>query len=115
MTSNAYVIAHLTHRAFQHIAHTEFTADLPHVYSLAFISEAGTARDHEQPADARQRRDDLLDYAVGEILLLRITAHMLERQHRNRRLFGQGKGRSDAALIQPHAMDVHRACDVLDL
>src|SRR4051812_15826594 len=115
MTSNAYVIAHLTHRAFQHIAHTEFAADLPHVYSLAFISEAGTAGDHEQPANAAESGDDLLDHAVSEILLLGVAAQVLKRQDRNGRLVGQGERYSYPALVEPHTMDANRTCDVLDL
>jgi hypothetical protein len=33
----------------------------------------------------------ILHHAVGEIVLLGIAAHVLERQHRDRRFFGQGK------------------------
>jgi len=35
------------------------------------------------------RKDDLLDHAVDEILLLRIAAHVGEREHRDRRLVGE--------------------------
>ena len=41
----------------------------------------------------RQFGDDVLDDAVGEVFLLRIAAHVLERQHGDRRLVGQGKRR----------------------
>ena len=47
------------------------------------------ARDHEQPLDAREARDDVLDHPIGEIVLRRIAAHVLKRQHRDGRLFGQ--------------------------
>jgi len=62
--------------------------DLLHIDRLAFVGKARIAGDHEQPADARERSDDLLDHAVGEILLLRVAAHVLERQHRDGRLVG---------------------------
>jgi hypothetical protein len=38
----------------------------------------------EEPANTRQSGDDLLDHAIGEIFLLRVAAHVLKRQHRNR-------------------------------
>src|SRR5262249_9163180 len=42
-----------------------------------------------EPADTRECGDDLLDHTVGEVLLLRVAAHVLERQHRDGRLVGQ--------------------------
>jgi hypothetical protein len=35
-----------------------------------------------------ERGRDLLDHPVGEIFLLRIAAHVLKGQHRDRRLVG---------------------------
>ena len=68
-----------------------------HVYHLAFVGKARIPRDHEQPADAGESGDDLFDHAIGEIILLRIAAHIGERQDCNRRLVGQwqslGRGR----------------------
>ena len=40
----------------------------------------------------RQRRNDFFDHAVGEVLLLGIAAHVLERQHGDRRFVGQWEG-----------------------
>jgi transposase InsO family protein len=40
-------------------------------------------------AEARQRRNDLVNHAVGEVLLLGIAAHILKRQDGNGRLVGQ--------------------------
>ena len=57
---------------------------------LALVGEARIAGDHKQPADARERGDDFLDHAVGEIFLLRLAAQIGERQHRDRRLI-QGR------------------------
>ena len=47
---------------------------------LALVGEAGVAADHEQAADLAQIGDDVLGDPVGEILLLRIAAHVVERQ-----------------------------------
>ena len=76
---------------FQDVAHPEFAPDLAHVDGLALVDEARIARDHEQPLDPRQSGDDVLDHPVGEIVLLRVAAHVLKRQHRDRRLVGQRK------------------------
>jgi len=65
---DAEMIASLTHRAFEHIAQTKFSADPLHIDRLTFVSKSRIARDDEQPANAAQRSDDLLDQAVGEIL-----------------------------------------------
>ena len=37
---------------------------------------ARIARNHEQPADTRQRGDDLLYDAIGEVALLGVAAHV---------------------------------------
>jgi hypothetical protein len=76
-------LARLAHRAFQRVTHTELAADLLHVNGLALVRKARIAGDDEEPADARERRDDLLDHAVGEILLLRIAAQIGEGQYCN--------------------------------
>ena len=36
---------------------------------LAFVGKAQIAGDHEEPADAGERDNDLLDHAIGEIFL----------------------------------------------
>ena len=88
---DAQAVARLAHAPFQNIAHAEFAPDLPDIDGLALVGEARIAGDHEQPFDPRQAGDDVLDHAVGEIFLLRIAAHVLERQHRDRGLVGQGE------------------------
>jgi hypothetical protein len=70
------------HRAFEDIAHTQFTPDPLHVYCLALVRKARIAGDDEEPSDPRQRSDDFLDHAVGEIFLLRVAAHVLEWHYR---------------------------------
>jgi hypothetical protein len=60
---------------------------------LALVGEGRIAGDDEQPADAAEGGNDLLDHAVGEILLLRIAAHIGKRQYRDRRLVGERQSR----------------------
>src|SRR5262249_17491504 len=59
------------------------------VYGLTLVGEARISRDDEEPADPRQRGDDLLDHTVCKIFLLRVAAHIGKRQHRDRRLVRQ--------------------------
>src|SRR5215472_1391194 len=84
--STAHAIASLAHRAFKEVAHPQFAPDLLHINGLSLVGEARVASEDEQPADARQRGDDLLDHAVDEIFLLGIAGNVLERQDRDRRL-----------------------------
>ena len=82
LCGNAHAVARLAHRAFEHVANTELAADLLQVDRLALIRKARIAGDHKEPANAAERGDDLLDHAVGEILLLGIAAQVLKRQYR---------------------------------
>jgi hypothetical protein len=74
LPGDAHPAARLAHRAFEHIAHAELAADLLHVDGLALVGKTRIAGDDEEPADARERRNDIIDHAVGEIFLLRIAA-----------------------------------------
>src|SRR5436190_17789524 len=113
---NPNPVATLAYRAFQHIAHAQFAADPLYVDRLALVGEARIASDHEQPADAGKRSDDLLDDAVGEIFLLRVAAHILKRQYRDRWLVRKRESGSLGRLPLPpqHAIDPHRPGDILE-
>ena len=84
LSGNAHAVRRLADAAFQHVAHAQFAADLLHIDRPALVGEARIARDDEQPADARQGRDDVLDDAVGEIVLLGVAAQIHERQDGDR-------------------------------
>jgi hypothetical protein len=73
LPGDAHLVRRLAHAAFQHIAHAELAADLLHVDRAALVGEARITCDHEQPANARQGRDDVLHHAVGEVLLLDVA------------------------------------------
>src|ERR1700730_10885715 len=122
LPGNADPIAAFAHRAFEHIAHAKLMPDLLRIGRLALVRETRIAGDDEQPADARERGNDLLYHAIGEILLLRVAAHICERQHRDRRLIGKRQRRltgrrwalgGDAGVANP--VDPHRPGDVLYL
>ena len=115
LPGDAHPVRRLAHAAFQHVAHAQFAADLPHVDRAALVGEAGVARDDEQPAHARQRRDDVLHHAVGEVLLLGIAAQVQERQDGDRGLVGKGQRLSRTChrvLAMPGVgdLDVIRDC-----
>ena len=121
LAGDAHPVAGLAHAAFEHVAHAELAADLLDVDGLALVGEGRIARDHEQRLEARQRGDDVLDHAVGEIFLLGIAAHVLERQHRDRRLVGQRQRVRALGMLEgrrglraePDAPGAHRLGDVL--
>ena len=98
---DAHAAAFLAHAAFDHVAHAELLGDLLHVHGLALVDEGRVARDDEEPAQLRERRDDVLADAVGEILLLGLAAEVREREHRDGRTVGQRQcGRRGAARIR---------------
>jgi hypothetical protein len=72
--------------ALQDVAHAELTGDLPDVDGLALEGKARVPGDHEQPAQTRERRGDLLGDAVRQVIVAQIAAHIVERQHRDRGL-----------------------------
>jgi hypothetical protein len=79
------------HSSFEDIADAQLAADLLYIYRLAFVGETRIAGDDEEPADARQCSDDLLDHPIREIFLFGITTHIGEGQHGDRRLVGKRK------------------------
>src|SRR5262249_23607303 len=89
---NAHPSAGPPHRAFQNIAHAQLAPDLLHVNSITLVRKTRITGDYEEPANAADGSSDLLDHAVGEILLLRVAAHVGEGQHCDRRLVGEGQG-----------------------
>jgi hypothetical protein len=86
---DANAFSTLAYGTFEHVAHAQFAADLLHIDRSTFVRERGVARDDEQSANATERGDDFFDHAVGEIFLLRVARHVLERQNRDRWLLGK--------------------------
>jgi hypothetical protein len=81
LPGNAHPIGRFTDAPFQQVADAELAADLPDIDGAALVSEGGISGDHKQRPETRQGRRDLLDDAVGEIVLLGIGTEILERQH----------------------------------
>ena len=81
LTGHANPVGDLADAAFQHVANTEVRRHRAHIDGLALVGEAAIAGNHEQLVEVRQLGDDVLGDAVGEVLLVGIAAHVLERQY----------------------------------
>ena len=67
-------IAGPPHAALEHVANAELARDLTHVDGAALVGEGRAARDDSEAAEAAERGDDVLDDAIGEIVLPGIAA-----------------------------------------
>jgi hypothetical protein len=110
----------LADATLEHVAHAEALADLADIDVLALEREGRVAGDDEELRELRQRGDDVLGNAVGEILLFGIAAHVGERQHGDRRTGGfdrRGRGGAGRApgVRRPDrdGVNAHRPGDVL--
>src|SRR5215831_16609287 len=119
---DAHAAGGSTHRAFEHVADAELAPDLLHIDRLALVRKGRIAGDDEEPTDAGERGDDLLDHTVCEIFLLGVTAHIGEGQHGNRRFVRQSKDRREfdrrsGSLNRggPNPVDPYRAGDVFQV
>jgi len=104
LRGDAHPVPALADRAFEDIADAEFAADLLHVDRLALVGEGRIPGDDEEPANTGEGRNDLLDHPVDEIFLLRVAAHVGERQHRDRRLVGRGGPELTCVDAEPAAV-----------
>src|SRR4051812_9496228 len=62
---------------------TQLAPYLPYVHRPSLVREGRVSCDDEEPFGAAQRSDDVLDETIAEIVLLRVAAHVCERQHRD--------------------------------
>src|ERR1700682_3019131 len=85
LAGDPHPVPGFAHRAFQNIADAKLDPDLLYIDGLPFVGEARIAGDHEEPADAGERGDDLLDHAIGEIFLLPVVAEIGEGEYDDRK------------------------------
>src|SRR5262245_6676413 len=108
------------HSPLKDITHAKPAPDFLDIDRSAFEGEARIASDHKQPFEPRQRGDDLINHPVRKILLLGIAAHVLERQHGNRRPVRQWRDRAQplaqcAKRSRAYGKSADRLGDVLEL
>ena len=75
------LVAVLADAAFDHVADAQFFSDLPDIDGPTLVSEGGTAGDHHQVREARERRDDVFGYPVTQIAEVLVRAEIIERKH----------------------------------
>src|SRR5215471_1264716 len=85
LTRDAHLAPGFAYAAFKHVTYSQLATDLLHVHGSALVDEARIACDNEQTGKAGQRRDDLLHDPIRKVLLLRVTAQILEGQNCNGR------------------------------
>ncbi len=93
--------------AFEHVADAQFLRHHPHIGRAAFVGKARAPRDYGKTSEPAQRRDEVLDDTVGEVVLLGVTAEIAERQHHDRGPAKSG-GRGLALSRQAVAHARHR-------
>src|ERR1700687_1423381 len=77
-------VAVALHASFERVADTQVPPDLLHVEGLALISKGGVARNDEAALQARQVGGEVFRETVREIVLRRVFAEVVERQHDDR-------------------------------
>ena len=82
-------VGRFPYTALEYIADAELPSRTPHIHGAAFVDEGGIAGDDRERFEPAEGGDDVLNDAVGEIVLLGIAAHVLERQDSERRFVGQ--------------------------
>src|SRR6516162_3303935 len=82
------------HAALKQVAHTEFAAYLLYIDAAALIGKCGRSSDHEKPMKSAERRSDFLYHSICKVLLVRIAAHILERQDSDGRLVREWRSRT---------------------
>lgn len=69
--------------ALEHGADLEPSSDRPDVFQLALECEGRCPGHHMQPADLRQRIDQLVGHSIGEVLVLGVGTQVGEGEHRD--------------------------------
>ncbi|MEO6263421.1 MAG: hypothetical protein ABIO58_00335 [Luteimonas sp.] len=96
LRGDAHALAGAAHAAFQHGADAKLAGDIRNADFLALEIERRRARGHLQLRQLAQQVEDFLGDAVTEVFVLRVAAHVDERQH------GDGSAvfvRSDPRLV----------------
>ena len=85
-----YPIAGFLYAAFQGVAYAQFASHVLDIRRLAFVGEGGVAGDDKEAGDAGEICGEDFGDAVAEVVLFGIFAHVVEWQHDDRGLIGQG-------------------------
>src|ERR1700757_2258498 len=89
----------LSHASFDYEIRTETLAHFPDIDGGAFEVKSRCPCNHLQPRDTRKRVDNLFADPVAKVVLLRLRAHVYERQHGNRPMAGWSCGSNLVAMF----------------
>src|SRR5215467_4680233 len=78
---DAHTVVSSAHTALENGAHLQLFSDNAQVDIFTFEGESRASRDNAQPLNLSERVDDLLSDSVGEVFVLRVRAHVGERQY----------------------------------
>jgi hypothetical protein len=117
-------VADPANAAFEHVAHPEVSRHLCHIERLALLEEGRVAGDDRKLAKARKFGNNVLRQTIGRVFLIRIAAHVLERQHGDggfvgkRKLWSLARGRNllrccCALMTKPRTPHPYRLRDIL--
>src|SRR5216684_3252512 len=83
LSGYAYAASVAPHRAFDDVINPQFPTDLPDPLGSALVLHRRGACDDAEPLwrQAAELGDDIVGETVGEILLFRVPAQILQRQH----------------------------------
>src|SRR4051812_42258337 len=95
LTGDTETVARLPYTAFEYVANPQLPPNQTDIDGFSLVREGGVSSDYEQAAVTRQGRDNVLDQPIDKIFLLGIAAHVLERQHGDRRLVGNRQDGSE--------------------
>ena len=82
---NPHPIALALHAALKHVTHAEVLGDLPNVGRAVLVGQDRVPRDDKDTGNLREVGDQVFGDAIGEILLRRIGAEIVEGQYRDGR------------------------------
>src|SRR5438093_1704695 len=84
LSRHAHPRAGLANASFQDKLDPKLLADLLHIWGLVLISKNRVSGDDEKAGNLGKVGDDILGHTVAEVLLLWVTAHIVEGQYSDR-------------------------------
>ena len=94
-----------TNASFEDRRHPKFLRDRGDLLARLLVLHSGRARDDLERADFGELGDDVISDPVAEVLILRVSAHVLERQDGDRLRGGErlrGEDFLEHRLGRPH-------------
>src|SRR6266850_4996551 len=83
LDTHAHRIGRFTHTTFGNVVGAQLAPDLAYIHGAAFVLKSGVACQHAQIRESGETAENLLCDSVREKILLRIAAHVGERENRD--------------------------------